>query len=704
MDHGADSRAVALLGCGHIAAVHLQALARIRGLKVAAVCDRDQTRAQALARRFGVPRVFAEVGELLAARCAGAVHVLTPPESHHALARQCLEAGVHTLVEKPLCMAAAEARELGELARARNVVLGVNHNLVLHPAVARLRRLLAARRLGRIEHVAVLHNMPLRQLQTGDVSHFMFGSDAAILWEQGVHLFSLVHDLLGPATRVTASADEPTGLPHGVTFHSVWDVALRCERGTAAVRMAFGRTMPLSRLRVVGSDGCADVDLLAGTCALRGKTRWLDFLDTARNDAAVGLHHLRAALAGVTGFGFGLMGLTAPPDAYWRSMAASITAFHAAVAGRGAMAGDAAAGEAVLAMCERTAAAAGTATARPPRPTVPEPGPARAGEVLVLGGTGWIGRRAVARLRRTGRPVTLLVRRPWLLPADLRDGSVRVFAGDAADPAALARACAGAERVLHLATCAGDDPALVAHTMAAAVRAAAEACRTAGVRRLCYASSTAAMWLGRRGPVAGDAPPDAAPGKRGPYSRAKIAAEQELHRQRQSGLDVVILRPAIVVGRDAAPQHSGLGLWVRDNHCVGWGRGRNPLPFVLVDDCAAALVAALDAPAASNRTYALAGPVRPSARDYLAELRARSGRDFRHHPQALLSTWLQELGKHLVKAITFRPRELPSLRDLRSRAFLAELDCSAAERDLQWQPETDRAAFYAAALGPEHTP
>ena len=37
-------------------------------------------------------------------------------------------------------------------------------------------------------------------------------------------------------------------------------------------------------------------------------------------------------------------------------------------------------------------------------------------------------------------------------------------------------------------------------------------------------------------------------------------------------------------------QHSGLGLWARDNHCVGWGRGDNPLPLVLADDVADALV------------------------------------------------------------------------------------------------------------------
>src|SRR5205823_1154972 len=127
---------------------------------------------------------------------------------------------------------------------------------------------------------------------------------------------------------------------------------------------------------------------------------------------------------------------------------------------------------------------------------------------------------------------------------------------------------------------------------------------------------------------------DAVPSHRAPYAQAKIAAETELLRHRQQGLDVVIVRPAIVVGGGGSVEHSGVGQWVTDNHCVGWTRGKNPLPFVLAADCAAALVAALHAGAARNRTYTLAGPVRPGAREFLAELRARTGRDYRFHPQS----------------------------------------------------------------------
>jgi predicted dehydrogenase/nucleoside-diphosphate-sugar epimerase len=692
------STRTALVGSGFIADVHLQCLRAIAGVEVTALCDPARPRAERLAARHGVPAVFADLDELLRAGCADAVHLLVPPQLHHDLAARCLDAGLHVLVEKPMALELEHVEALAQQAAARGLVLAVNHNQTCHPALLQLQRHLAAGRLGRLEHVALVHNVPLRQLQTGDVGHFMFQSEGNILFEQGVHLFSIVHALLGPCLHVAAATGPPRLLPNGVRFFAEWQLAMRCERGTASVRMAFGRTMPEATVHAVGSDGAAFVDLQRSACWLRTKTRWPDFVDHAANLFA-GSWRLRwRSIGAFCGYPLALFGLRFPDDPFLRGMRGSLQSFHAAVRGGGRPPNDAAAAAAVLRMCLDAAAAAGARFAPPAARSVPAPGPARPREVVVLGGAGFLGRHCVRLLREAGRPVTLLVRRPQLLPPEWLTGGVRVFAGDAADPAALQRALAGADAVLHLATVAGDDPAAVEPAMAGAVRAAGLACAAARVRRLVYASSTAALWLGGRGPVTGAAPPDPRPRGRGAYARGKIAAERELAALR-GDLDVVVVRPAIVVGPGASPEHSGVGLWVRDNHCVGWGRGRTPLPFVLADDCARGLVAALDAPAASGRAYNLAGPVRPSAREFVGELRARTGRDYRFHATGILRMWLLEVGKHLIKVLARRPRSFPSLRDLRSRSFRAPLDCADAGADLGFAPERDRARFLQRLFG-----
>ncbi|MCC7397762.1 MAG: Gfo/Idh/MocA family oxidoreductase [Planctomycetes bacterium] len=686
---------VALIGSGFIADVHLQVLRHVPRVQVVAVCDPVRTRAEKLAKKHGIAAAFGSLAEMLAAGGFDAVHVLVPPSLHHDIAATCLSAGVHVLVEKPMVLDPAHLDDLRALAAARGLVLAVNHNQTRHPALARLDRHLAAGRLGRLEHLTLQHHVPLRQLQTGDVSHFMFQSQGNILFEQGVHLFSMVFHLLGAMRACEVIAGSRRRLPNGVDFVGEWHVVMQCERGSATVRMAFGKPWLETTVQAIGSDGAALLDLQRGTCWLRRKTRWLDFLDAGLN-LARGARHLAArAVGSVAGYGLGLFKLGFPDDPFLRGMRGSLLAFHAAVRGQDlppAVGVEGAA--AVLRMCEAAAEAAKVSFAPPPAPPpLPTPGPARQGEVVVLGGTGVLGRRCVALLHKANRPVTLLVRKPHLLPAELRAGDVRVLQGDAADAEALRVALAGASCVLHLATAAGDDAARVETVMAAAVRTAGEVAQAARVQRFVYVSSTAALYLGAAGRIDGSAAPDAQPQARSAYARGKIAAERELQALAKGGLPLTIVRPAIVVGHDGIAEHSGVGLWVRDNHCVGWGSGRHGLPFVLADDCAVALVNALTAPAALGRSYNLAGDVRLSARDYIEAMAHRTGRDLHFHGTPLWWMWLQEVGKYVVKMLARRPREWPAFRDFASRSFRTELDCSDARRDLGFQPEGDRVRF-----------
>ncbi|MEY4673190.1 MAG: hypothetical protein RL148_974 [Planctomycetota bacterium] len=683
---------VAMVGTGFIAEVHLAALATVRGVRVVAVCDAAAGKAERFARRHGIGRWHGSVRELLEAGGVDVVHVLVPPEHHVAVALECLAARVHVLVEKPMALRAEDLALLEEAAATHGVQLGVNHNQTFHPCIRWLEVQLHRGAVGRVEHVALQHNVPLRQLQTGDVGHFMFRTEANILWEQGVHLFSIVHELLGRARAVDASVGPARVLANGQRFFDEWQLALQAERGSASVRMAFGRGMPHATVTVVGSDGIAHLDLLRGSARLERKTRWLDPLDHALNLAAGGLRLLRRASGVMWGYARGLFGIGLPDDPFVRGMRDSLLAFHEAVReGKTAPRGVVAA-RSVHEMCVAAAESAGVSREPLAATRISTPGPARPREVVVTGGTGTIGRRCVELLLAQGRPVTLVVRRPQLLPMHLAT-QCRVFCGDAGDPAVLGAALAGADSVLHLATCAGDDPSTAAQAMATAARTVGDACRAQGVRRLVFTSSTAALWLGDAGTVRGDVGPDPLPAHRPAYARGKIAAEQELAEQRTKGLETVVLRPAIVLAADGPKDHSGVGLWVRDNVCIGWGPGTTPLPLVLADDVASACVAALDAPAAANRSYNLAGGVQPTSREYAQLLAAHGNPAVRFVGQSFLSIWLQEGAKWLLKRCAGRRAELLRMRDLRSRAFLTRLDCEDATRDLGFAPVQDRAEF-----------
>ena len=284
----------------------------------------------------------------------------------------------------------------------------------------------------------------------------------------------------------------------------------------------------------------------------RNVTGHLPGMPDALNLASGARHLASRTFGALFGYAFGLFKVAFPDDPFLRGMLGTLTSFHRAVRGAQLPAPMTAAGaREVLRMCEQVAAAAGASVEPPPKPpALPAPCDVRPGEVVVLGGTGLIGRRCVQRLKAAGRPVTLLVRKPDLLPAELRDGSVRVFVGDAADPDVLTKAFTGAERVLHLATAAGTDPAQIESVMADAVRVAGEAAKAAGVRRFVYASSTAALWLGDSGDLDGACGTDPKPADRAGYARGKIASERALAEIGAPGFEVLVIRPAIGVARD----------------------------------------------------------------------------------------------------------------------------------------------------------
>jgi nucleoside-diphosphate-sugar epimerase len=236
----------------------------------------------------------------------------------------------------------------------------------------------------------------------------------------------------------------------------------------------------------------------------------------------------------------------------------------------------------------------------------------------------------------------------------------------------------------------------------------ARACVDAKVERFVFVSSIAALYLGadeRPQPVEDSLETDAQPDQRSLYARGKIATEREL--AKVAGLPLVIARPGVVVGRGTAMQHSGLGLWVRDNHCVGWGRGDVALPLVWVDDVADALVRiALHAGRElDGKALNLCANPGLTAVQVVDEMRKASGRALHFHPRSLGQSQAMEIGKWLVKrAGGRRDAPFPPWRDLKSRSLAAPRSCRTARELLGWKPVEDRERFLDLAIRPMAAP
>lgn len=127
---------VGVIGVGHLGQHHARLYGSLSGAALVGVVDADPRRAKEVAERVGTA-VYDDVGVLL--RQVEAVSVAAPTSAHHAIARRCLEAGIHVLVEKPIAATLAEARELVALARARHAVLQVGHIERFNPVLLKAR-------------------------------------------------------------------------------------------------------------------------------------------------------------------------------------------------------------------------------------------------------------------------------------------------------------------------------------------------------------------------------------------------------------------------------------------------------------------------------------------------------------------------------------------------------------------------------------
>jgi predicted dehydrogenase len=156
-----------VVGVGALGRHHARVWAATPGATLAGVFDTDAARAEAVAAEFGCPAA-SDVETLLGR--TDAVSVAVPTVSHHAVARQALEAGCDVLVEKPITPTLAEADELITLAEARGRVLQVGHIERFNPATAML---LEAGRGARFVEVHRLGSFSPRSLDVDVVLDLM---------------------------------------------------------------------------------------------------------------------------------------------------------------------------------------------------------------------------------------------------------------------------------------------------------------------------------------------------------------------------------------------------------------------------------------------------------------------------------------------------------------------------------------------------
>ncbi len=151
---GREPIGVAVVGAGAWGRNHVRVVQQHPGTRLVAVCDRDgkSLKSLSLSQNADGQGVFlsTELDTLLIRDDVHAVVVSTTTPSHARIARACIDAGKHVLVEKPLSLRHGDAEDLVLRARMAGVRLMTGHLLLFHPVVQRLRSMIAKGDLGEV--------------------------------------------------------------------------------------------------------------------------------------------------------------------------------------------------------------------------------------------------------------------------------------------------------------------------------------------------------------------------------------------------------------------------------------------------------------------------------------------------------------------------------------------------------------------------
>ncbi|MBI4318536.1 MAG: Gfo/Idh/MocA family oxidoreductase [Chloroflexi bacterium] len=676
------------VGTGNIARQHLACVKSTQGVQLVAVCDKNELRASEFSRQFGVPSCT-DLAQMVANHSPDVIHILTPPQTHAALAIQALHAGCHVLVEKPLCLARDQADAIYAAAESTGRLVSVDHNHLWSPLVQRARRVIESGCFGSVLHVYYVMGDDYLDMVKHGQARWALEMRGGALCDLIPHALYIIRSFLRDVRVVSARA-RGTGIDD---LHEL-SVDFASSSGGAALWMSL-RQRPLEHsFRIYCSKGTIHVDLrnfclsvipdqgLPGPAARVCNTvseSWQRGAGTLGNAFRLlwGGFDPRAGTRGAIHAFYRAIAEGAPPPIS-REDAISVVELSSSIWDSL----EDTPGAVLPAFDER-----GVAVMRRAPTDFLSNGDASPPDVLVTGGTGFIGQHLVRRLIADGQKVRVLCRDASRLGTLPKDG-VDVAFGDVSDVSAIRRAMEGIETVYHLAATMNGDWAAHYQGTVVGSQNVLQAASEAHIRKMVFLSSLSVLHASRfsgKHAIDESFPLEPRPEARGSYSRAKLEAERTAVQATKDGrLGITIIRPGLVYGPGNADFLGDAGFRLGNALALVVGFGGRRLALTYVANLVDALCLAAQNGDSNGKIYHIVDPDSPTIRQYVKAYAQAAGRPL---TALYFPTLFWRLGFSLLDcAFRLSRGSSPNLSyRLRSIANSARFDTTAARKGLGWQ-------------------
>ncbi|HEY1349266.1 MAG TPA: Gfo/Idh/MocA family oxidoreductase [Ktedonobacteraceae bacterium] len=221
---------VAMLGYGAIGLEHGAAVSAVAGLEYALVCDRNEERLAQAQQDFPGIQVCLDASQVARDDRIDLVIISTPPNTHASLAMQMLRAGKHVVVEKPFCLATAEADAMIALAQAQQRLLTVYQCRRWDPDYLAIQRIVEQGTVGTIFHLETFIG---GYAHPCSYWHSHEPISGGVFYDWGSHYLDWILQLI-PDRVVSVQGNEHKRVWHDVTNADQSSVRIRFAQGQEA--------------------------------------------------------------------------------------------------------------------------------------------------------------------------------------------------------------------------------------------------------------------------------------------------------------------------------------------------------------------------------------------------------------------------------------------------------------------------------------
>lgn len=263
----------ALIGTGGIAQTYAQAFHQNQYCQLVAAADVRQESAEAFAEPFGA-KAFEDYRTLAESSAIDAVIVATPPNTHLEIADFFMNRGKHVLCEKPLCLSAAEARQMIATAEKTGVVFTMATKFRYCEDVVTAKSILASGVLGKIVQFENAFTAKVDMSKRWNSNKEISGG--GVLIDNGTHSVDIIRYFLGAITDVLAL--ETSGTQNLAVDENVKLLA-KTEKGIAAsVDLTWGINKELPNfISVYGTGGTLHIGWRESKYKLNSSPDWTVF-------------------------------------------------------------------------------------------------------------------------------------------------------------------------------------------------------------------------------------------------------------------------------------------------------------------------------------------------------------------------------------------------------------------------------------------